>query len=56
MFEQRPQAVDAWSQPPVEVPEDQKVIVYGTDGKKTIVKDGRLPARIEANLAKERKD
>ena len=56
LFEQRPQVVDAWSQPPVEVPEDQKVIVYGTDGKKTIAKDGRLPARIEANLAKEKKE
>ena len=54
VFEQRPQVVDAWTMPPVAVPEDQQVIVYGVDGKKSIVKEGRLPNRIEANLAKER--
>lgn len=53
VFKQRPQVVDAWTMPPVAVPEDQQVIVYGVDGKKSIVKEGRLPKRIEANLAKE---
>lgn len=55
VFEQRPQVVDTWTMPPVAVPEDQQVIVYGVDGRKSVVKEGRLPRRLEANLAKERK-
>ena len=56
VFEQRPQVVDSWAMPPVVVPEDQQVIVYGVDGRKSIVKGGRLPKRLEANLSKERKN
>ena len=55
LFEPRPQVVDAWTLPPVAVPEDQQVIVYDVEGRKTVVKEGRLPKRIEANLLKEKK-
>ena len=55
LFEPRPQVVDAWTLPPVAVPEDQQVIVYDVEGQKTVVKEGRLPKRIEANLLKEKK-
>ena len=55
VFQQRPQVVDTWTMPPVVVPEDQRIIVYDVDGKKSIAKEGRLPNRIQANLDKEQK-
>ncbi|MCG8584883.1 MAG: hypothetical protein MI757_09250, partial [Pirellulales bacterium] len=55
VFERRPQVVDTWTMPPVAVPEDQQFILYGVDGKKSIIKDGRLPNRIQAGLDKKGK-
>ena len=50
VFAKRPQAVDCWTLDPMAVPEDIERVLYGVDGKRSVLQPGRKPKRLEALL------